>query len=104
MSNQTRKAQQHTVTLEDGFERDGTTVREITVRRPTWKDIKKANQAAAGESDQTLRDMLVTESLLQRCADMAPEEIDALVQEDIETIGEALGGFSQTPTPTSSGR
>ena len=102
MSQQTQGPQHMTVTLKHGFERDGTTVKEIKLRRQTWGDIRAAEEAAAGSTSENLHGLLVAEVLMQRCAGLSPDEIAQLDADDAQRITDALGNSTLPQTPTSS--
>ena len=102
MSEQTTGKQSKNVTLKDGFERDGTTIKQVQVRRPTWGDITAGEEAADRAQHERLKNVIVTNTLLQRCADLAPEEVQQLTAEDAERISNAMGPTSTPQTRTSS--
>ena len=102
MSEQTKGEQRRTVKLHYGFDRDGTTVKQVQVRRQTWGDLKAAEQAAAGAASENLHGLLVAQVLMERCADLSPDEIAELDADDAGKITDALGNSTASATGTSS--
>ena len=103
MSQQTQGEQSKTVTLKHGFDRDGTRVKSVTIRRQTWADLREAQRAADDAKTENLQGALMSDVLMRRCADLAPEEIDQLDPDDAERILTQVGNSTGSPTRTNSG-
>ena len=102
MSEQTKGDQAKAVQLKHGFDRDGTMVKQLQVRRPTWGDMKAGEYAADSANGERLKNAIVFDTLLQRCADLAPEEAAQLSDEDLDRLGKVLDPTSGQQTRTSS--
>jgi phage FluMu protein gp41 len=80
-----------TVTLEDAITVNGKEVAELTIRKPTVKDLKLSNAAGKTELDRSL-------ALIGDLAGLTPTDLDGLSLTDLSKINEEMAKANFIPS------
>lgn len=77
---------EYTIQLDHPMQIDGQSIHELTIRRPKVKDLREAEKAGAGASEQEL-------SLFARLTGINPEDLDEMDLADYQKLQQRYSAF-----------